>query len=59
LLRYPDDEKVAFYFTTERRDGIRSRTFGEVKRNVAHIAASLRHLGIQVGDRVSLFNSVQ
>ncbi len=29
-----------------------SRTFGEMKRNVAHIAASLKHLGVGPGDRV-------
>ncbi len=29
-----------------------SRTFGEMKRNVAHIAASLKQLGVGPGDRV-------
>ena len=46
---------MALYYTSERisQIGIGKRTFGELKRNVARIAASLRKLGITVGDRVA------
>ena len=55
LLRWSDDSKVAMYYTSERirQIGVGKRTFGELKANVARIAASLRALGITVGDRVA------
>lgn len=54
LLRYPDDDKIAFHYTTERvKDiGIRSKTFGQLRRRVAFIAHALRQHGVQMGDRV-------
>jgi acetoacetyl-CoA synthetase len=54
LLRYSDDSRVALYFTSERLgvDGIRTRTFGQLKERVRYIAASLRKLGVGPGDRV-------
>ena len=55
LLRYADDSKIALYHTSERirQIGVGRRTFGELKVNVARIAASLRAVGVTVGDRVA------
>ena len=55
LLRYADDSKIALYHTSERirQIGVGQRTFGELKVNVARIAASLRAVGVNVGDRVA------
>ena len=36
-----------------KETGIRKRTFGELRLNVARIATSMRKLGIRVGDRVA------
>jgi len=54
LLRYPDDSKVALYYTTERfgADGIKTKTFGQLRERVRKIAASLKKLGVKKGDRV-------
>ena len=55
LLCWSEDGKVAMYYTSERirQIGVGKRTFGELKVNVARIAASLRALGITVGDRIA------
>lgn len=54
LLRYPNKDKVALYYTTERKDviGVGQKTFGQLQQNVAHMAASLKALGVKKGDRV-------
>lgn len=54
LLRYPDDSKTALYYTTERTgaEGIRTKTFGQLRDRVARFAAGLRKCGVKAGDRV-------
>jgi len=54
LLRHPDDSAVALHFTSERyaTDGVKTRTFGQLKERVKRLAASLRKLGVCRGDRV-------
>jgi len=54
LLRFHDDSKVALYYTTERHgaDGVKTKTFGQLRDRVRQYAASLRALGVGPGDRV-------
>ncbi len=54
LLRHQDDDKIAFYYTSERirETGLRSKTFGQVRRRVAFVARALRDAGVKRGDRV-------
>jgi len=54
LLRYPDDSKIALYFTTERfgADNVKTQTFGQLRDRVRRYAASLKKLGVKEGDRV-------
>lgn len=54
FLRFDQDEKIALYFTTERRaaTGIGSMTFGELKSQVSKYSSALRGLGVARGDRV-------
>jgi len=55
LLRHKNDEKIAFYYTTERKEmvGIGQMTFGELKGKVAQYASALRKMGIKRGDIVA------
>jgi len=54
LLRHRDDSAVALYYTSERlgAEGVKTRTFGQLKARVQRFAASLRKLGVKKGDRV-------
>merc|ERR1719264_844063 len=54
LLRYPDDSKVALYYTSERlgADGVNTKTFGQLRERVRQLAASLAAAGVMEGDRV-------
>jgi len=54
LLRFPDDDKIALYFTSERKEttGIGQMTFGELKKQVGLYYNALKVSGIQKGDRV-------
>ncbi len=54
LLRWKDDDKIAYYYTSERiqETGLRSKTFGQFRRRVAFVAKALRGAGVQKGDRV-------
>jgi len=54
LLRHADDDKLAFYYTSERvqQTGVRSKTFGQVRARVAFIARALKSMGVKAGDRV-------
>ena len=47
--RYKNDDKIAFYYTTERKEtvGIGQMTFGELKKNVGLYASALRKFGIK------------
>ena len=47
--RYKNDEKIALYYTTERKEtvGIGQMTFGELKKNVGLYASALRKFGIK------------
>ncbi|XP_066930097.1 acetoacetyl-CoA synthetase-like [Clytia hemisphaerica] len=45
------DNDIALYITGEKRS-IKTVTFGELKKNVAKIASSLKKCGIKNGDRV-------
>jgi len=55
ILRYKNDDKIAFYYTTERKEtvGIGQMTFGELKKNVGLYASALRKFGIKKGDIVA------
>ena len=57
LLKHPDDEKIAFFYTSERKDvmGIGKMTFGELRSKVAKYASSLRVLGIGESSFLSHF----
>ena len=52
--RHSDDSKVALYYTSERHgaDGVKTKTFGELRSRVAQFAAALRAGGVGEGDRV-------
>ena len=52
--RFPDDDKIALYFTSERKEttGIGQMTFGELKKQVGLYYNALKASGIQKGDRV-------
>ena len=54
FIRFHDDSKVALYYTTERHgaDGVKTKTFGQLRDRVRQYAASLRALGVGPGDRV-------
>lgn len=54
LLRHPDDDKIAYYYASERVKtvGIKKKTFGQVKKRVAFIAKALRDMGVEKNDRV-------
>ncbi len=54
LLRYGDDDKVAFYYTSERVEtvGVKSKTFGQLRQRVAFLAQALKRCGIRSGDRI-------
>jgi len=54
LLRYHDDSKIALYYTSERfgADGVKTKTFGQLRDRVRQYAASLKSLGVGEGDRV-------
>jgi len=53
LLRY-DDDRVALYGASEGKGGvISSYTFKELRFHVARYAASMKRMGIQMGDRVA------
>ena len=54
-FRYKNDEKIAFYFTTERKDtvGIGQMTFGELRQKVGLYASALKKMGIKKGDIVA------
>ncbi|XP_060763557.1 acetoacetyl-CoA synthetase isoform X2 [Neoarius graeffei] len=52
LLKHTDQEKVALYAAAEGREEIMKVTFGELRREVARFAASMRKMGIKAGDRV-------
>ena len=53
--RYKNDDKIAFYYTTERKEtvGVGQMTFGELKKNVGLYASALRKFGIKKGDIVA------
>ena len=55
LLRFAENEKVALYYTTERKEliGIGQMTFGDLKEKVATWSSALRRLGVGKGDRVA------
>ena len=50
--RHKNDEKIAFYYTTERKEmiGVGQMTFGELKKKVSQYASALKKLGIKKGD---------
>ena len=52
--RYSNDEKIALYFTSERKEttGIGEMTFGELKNQVGLYSNALKALGVKKGDRV-------
>lgn len=54
IHRHAQDDKIALYFTTERRSsiGIGSMTFGQLKAQVARYSSALRQLGVTKGDRI-------
>ena len=54
FLRYPDDSKIALFYTSERHgaDGVRTKTFGQLRDRVRQYAAALRAMGVKQGDRV-------
>uniref|UniRef100_A0A0K2TTA6 Acetoacetyl-CoA synthetase n=1 Tax=Lepeophtheirus salmonis TaxID=72036 RepID=A0A0K2TTA6_LEPSM len=57
LLKYENEKKIAYYYTTERmlKEGhqINKATFGELKNRVARIAYALKHkFDVKSGDRV-------
>ena len=54
LLGHQDDDRLAYYYTSERirETGLRSKTFGQVRRRVAFVARALRNAGVVKGDRV-------
>ncbi|KAI5086922.1 acetoacetyl-CoA synthetase isoform X1, partial [Silurus meridionalis] len=52
LLKHTDQEKVALYAAAEGGEEIVKVTFGELRREVARFAASMRKMGIKAGDRV-------
>ncbi len=54
LLRHGDPNKLAYYYTSERinETGLKSKTFGQVRRRVAFIAKALKDAGVTKGDRV-------
>ena len=53
-FRYPDDSKIALFYTSERQgaDGVRTKTYGQLRDRVRHYAAALRAMGVREGDRV-------
>lgn len=51
LLRFRDD-RVAIYATTEGCEVIRQRTFAELYEDIQLLAAALKSVGIERGDRV-------
>jgi len=53
LLRYRDD-RIALSFKGEARPTL-SITYSELYQQVARLAKSLRHMGIQPGDRIAAF----
>ena len=56
LLQYLYTKYVNIYYPIPYRikeTGIGKRTFGEMRLNVAQIAASLKQLGVGIGDRVA------
>jgi len=55
ILRYKNDDKIALYYTTERKEevGVGQMTFGELKKNVGLYASALRKFGIKKGDIVA------
>ena len=52
--RYHDDSKIALYYTSERlgADGVKTKTFGQLRERVRQLAASLAAAGVTKGDRV-------
>ncbi|XP_042579507.1 acetoacetyl-CoA synthetase [Cyprinus carpio] len=52
LLKHKDQDKVALYAATEAKEEIVKVTFGELRRDVALVAAAMRKMGIKAGDRV-------
>ena len=54
FCRFQDNDKIALYFTSERKaiTGIGQMTFGQLKGQVGLYANSLRALGVKKGDRV-------
>ncbi|KAI0209074.1 Acetoacetyl-CoA synthetase [Lamellibrachia satsuma] len=51
LLQH-EDNKIAIYSTGEGQKEVKTRTFGELRRDVAKFAAAMRKAGIKQGDRV-------
>ena len=49
FFRYKNDDKIALYYTTERKEevGVGQMTFGELKKNVGLYASALRKFGIK------------
>ncbi|PWA15760.1 hypothetical protein CCH79_00009023 [Gambusia affinis] len=52
LLKHANQDKVALYAAREGKEEIVKVTFGELRRDVAVLAAAMRKMGIQTGDRV-------
>ena len=52
--RYHDDSAIALHYTSERlgADGVKTKTFGQLRDSVRRLAASLARAGVEAGDRV-------
>ena len=53
-FRYHDDSAIALHYTSERlgADGVKTKTFGQLRDSVRRLAASLARAGVEAGDRV-------
>ncbi|XP_071849062.1 acetoacetyl-CoA synthetase-like isoform X2 [Apostichopus japonicus] len=51
MLRY-DDDQVALYAAGEKQEEVESVTFKELKHHVRQLAAAMRKMGVETGDRV-------
>jgi acetoacetyl-CoA synthetase len=51
-LRHDHDERPAIYYTSER-EPLQHMTMKELRRQVASVAAALREIGLERGDRVA------